>query len=309
MEFPRIVDFHVHLCRSVEEEKRVFPRVGWPDEWYWGNEERIISYMDVWNISHIVIVNFMDTRTVTRARLARASNQPGFEHTQAWDQSCREEMVDRVRRFNTWACELYRSQPRIIPFVMADPVLFGVDAVEEVERCLSLGAQGVKMHPRLCAHMPDDPRALPIYELCRDQSVTILTDTSGVPNGEGDVFGAPIYWRPVLKQFSELKLILAHMCGERWDEQLVLAREFGDNVFFDISGGLVDESHPIEAHREMPIQEGKRVFREIGPRRILFGSDLPIRVPDTVSQVLQLGLSDEENRWILRDNAVGLLGL
>ena len=29
-----IVDVHVHLCRGTDQEKVVFPRKGWPDDWY-----------------------------------------------------------------------------------------------------------------------------------------------------------------------------------------------------------------------------------------------------------------------------------
>ena len=43
---PEFIDVHVHLCRSVEQEKVVFPRPGYPDEWFWGNAERISAHMD-----------------------------------------------------------------------------------------------------------------------------------------------------------------------------------------------------------------------------------------------------------------------
>jgi predicted TIM-barrel fold metal-dependent hydrolase len=304
---PEIIDFHVHLCRSVAEEKLVFPRAGWPDDWYWASPDRIVPYMNSWGVSHVVTLNIIDTGAMTRARLQKRENHgpEAVEELQA-------EMRARVRRFNDWACELHRAEPRIIPFVMADPVLFGDEVGAEVERCLAQGAKGVKVHPGICGHFPADKRALPIYEVCSAANVPVLTDTSGKASRTGEVFGAPSNWRGVLQEFGDLRLVLAHLCGERWDEQITLAGEFKENLFFDMSGGFVDRRHPPASHREMPLEEGQRVFRVIGTERILFGSDGPAghrEIPDSVSQLLQLGLTEEENKRILRANAAELLSL
>ena len=304
----KIIDFHLHLCRSAEEESKVFPRKGWPDHWYWANPERIVSYMDNWNVAYGIQLNIMDTPRMIKSQLRRTGGA-----TEAEIDALKAKMRDRVEKFNTWACELHKAQPRIIPFVFADPVLFGSGVVDEVERCLAIGAKGVKMHPPICMHFPDDARALPIYELCSDRGIPILTDTSARATGpNGEVYGSPVNWRPVLRQFRQLKLVLAHLCGQRWDEQLEMASEFRDEVFWDMSGGLVDDTHPTMSHREMPIEEGSRVFRKIGTDRIFFGSDGPAgrrEIPDAVSQLLQLGLTDEENARILYDNAAELLQL
>jgi predicted TIM-barrel fold metal-dependent hydrolase len=304
---PEIIDFHVHLCRSVAEEKLVFPRAGWPDAWYWATPERVVPYMDTWNVSHVVTLNIMDTGAMTRARLRKSGDS-----SQAALEGLREEMRARVRRFNDWACEVHSGQTRIVPFIMADPVLFGDEVAAEVERCLAQGAKGVKVHPGICGHFPDDKRALPIYEVCSSRDIPVLTDTSGKASSGGDFFGAPSNWRGVLKNFSNLRIVLAHLCGERWDEQIALAEEFKENLFFDMSGGFVDDHHPVASHRAMLLQEGSRVFRVIGTDRILFGSDGPAgrrEIPDAVSQLLQLGLSDDENTRILRTNAAELLSL
>jgi predicted TIM-barrel fold metal-dependent hydrolase len=302
-----IIDVHVHLCRSVPQEKLVFLRAGWPDEWYWGNPEHIISYMDNWGVSHVVTQNIMDTGAMTRARLAREDNP-----SPARREELREEMRQRVRSFNDWACNLHAAEPRVIPFIMADPVLFGRDAAAEIERCLAMGAAGIKVHPDICGHAPGDERALPMYELCSALGIPVLTDTTGVARPNGQCFGTPSNWQPVIKQFRDMKLILAHLTGERWDEHIAVAREFGDNLFFDTSPGFVDPRHPAEQHRALPIAEGRRVLRAIGTDRILFGSDGPAahrEIADAVSQLLRLELTDEENRKILHDNAFELLGL
>jgi predicted TIM-barrel fold metal-dependent hydrolase len=304
---PEIIDMHVHLCRSVAEEKLVFPRVGWPDEWYWATPERVIPYMDCWNVSHVVTLNIMDTGAMTRARLRRTGDSSA-----AAVEGIREEMRARVRKFNDWACDTHRAEERIIPFIFADPVLFGDAVADEVERCIAQGARGVKVHPGISGHYPDDARARPIYEVCSSRDVPVLTDTSGKTSSSGEVFGAPSNWRNVLKSFKDLRIVLAHLCGERWDEQIAIAAEFKENLFFDMSGGFVDDRHPFASHRSLPLQEGSRVFRAIGTERILFGSDGPAghrEVPDSVWQLLQLQLSDDDNARVLRTNAADLLGI
>jgi predicted TIM-barrel fold metal-dependent hydrolase len=302
---PAIIDFHVHLSRSVNEEKLVYPRKAWPDEWYWGNPEGVIPYMDGWNVSHIVILNVMDTQAMIARQLDKNHGRDKLDA-----EELKIKMRDRVRRFNTWACDVHRSQSRIIPFVFADPVLFGEGVTEEIDRCVKLGARGIKVHPNICRHFPDDERALALYDYCATQGIPVLTETSGDLGANGEPFGAPVGWQPVLRQFKDLQLVLAHLCGERWDEHLVLAKEFKDNIFWDMSCGLVDETHPVSVHRQMPIREGARVFRTIGTDRILFGTDGPAlrhEVPDIVCQLFQLGLTDEENQRILHDNAASLL--
>ena len=51
------------------------------------------------------------------------------------------EMRDRVRAFNNWICETHEQNNRIIPYVMMDPVLFGSGLIDELERCIPLGAR------------------------------------------------------------------------------------------------------------------------------------------------------------------------
>lgn len=51
---PEIIDIHLHLTRDPQQEKVVFPKKGWPDEWYWANLQNIGAYMTSRGISHVV---------------------------------------------------------------------------------------------------------------------------------------------------------------------------------------------------------------------------------------------------------------
>ena len=42
MATPEVIDVHIHLARDTAQEKVVFSKSGYPDEWFWANPEKII---------------------------------------------------------------------------------------------------------------------------------------------------------------------------------------------------------------------------------------------------------------------------
>jgi predicted TIM-barrel fold metal-dependent hydrolase len=303
----QIFDFHLHLCRTADDESRVYYRPGWQVPWYWANEERLSAYLDFWHIYKVVVLNIMDTRKMMarRREMALRDTREAVE-----DADLVSEMRSRVRRFNRWLLNFAERESRIVPFVMADPVLFGDEIEEELRACLAGGAKGVKMHPGICGHLPSDPRAQRVYAYCERNAVPVLTDTSGAEGEDGVALGAPSNWLEVLGGFPKLQLVLAHLPGERWDEMIELADQYA-NCWFDIAGGFVDAWHPPTAHRQMPIAEAARVMRRIGIDRILFGSDAPAQgreIVDCAAQVLTTKLTDSEKAQILSGNAVRFFG-
>lgn len=210
-----------------------------------------------------------------------------------------------VRQVNRWAVGVGSRHPRLPQFIIADPYRFGDELVHEVEECLRLGARGVKIHPYHCGHVPDIPEMYPTYELCQDRGVPLLADTGGRPNTE------PRLWAPVLEKFPRLRLIVAHLPGELWDERLELAERFaGDNLVFDTAGGFVDALHPPYVHRELLAEHAARIIRRVGVDRVLFGSDGFFGDPmDTAKQIVAMPLTDAEKERILCGNAKAFLEL
>ncbi len=310
-----IVDVHIHMCRDAAQEKIVFPKRGWPDEWYWCNPAGITRYMDFNHISHVVTVNMMDTYVMTQARIARLPKNTSEEELKVTRAQLKEEMIDRVKKFNDWACETHKNNPRVIPFVQIDPILFGDKAIDELNRCIANGARGIKIHPNNCGHKPDHPNMMPVYQRMQEAGLWILTDSTGhgaprQSDANGVPFGSPMNWVPVLSTFPKLKFIMAHFCDIMWDDRVDMARQFKDNLWFDISGGLVDSTHPEGGHRAIPVEQATRVFRKVGIERLLYGSDAPPLDPmSTVNQVVALPLTEEEKTQILSGNAKRLLGL
>ena len=305
-DFTEIVNMHTHLCRDLQQEKQVYPHKGWPDDWYVGSPDRMIPNMNATGVSYIVTMNVMDTIAMVDARIRRARQQGASEEEIAKARiDLKEDMRQRAREMNDWSIEAQNKEPRLVTYMMIDPILMGETTMEEFERCVALGAKGVKVHPDIYEHLPDHPLMMPIYERCQELGLGVLSDSR---NGE---FGQPNGWIPVLKTFPHLKFIMAHLCDEMWDDRIDLARQFPYNLWFDMSSGLVDEHHPAGGHGCMPTTQAVRVFRKVGTERIMYGSDGRPGGDALYGarQVQELPFTDAEKEAILAGNAKKFFGL
>src|SRR6266511_1284043 len=64
-----------------------------------------------------------------------------------------------------------RSAGRLIPFVRLD---LAEKPIEEAERCLDLGARGIKLHPRAQRFLLNDERLGPVFAVAAERKVPIL---------------------------------------------------------------------------------------------------------------------------------------
>lgn len=302
---PPIIDVHVHLTRTVAQERVVFPRPDYPDEWRWANEERVAAHLDNEPIEAIIAVNYMVLPDMFDQRRRRDPETP--EH-QIWD-----DLRNRARDFNTWILDLHRREPRVIPFVCCDIGTWrDTDALmQEIERCIALGAKGVKMHPGLGRFFPADPRMFPLYARLEEAQLPILSDTGSLRGGPGDdIYGMPDHFRPVFERFPRLRFIMAHMPSAYWDQRLRIARDH-PQVLFDTAGGFSeDRYHARDARRACALEDAARIIRQIGVDRVLFGSDAPgADQRPQIHQLLRANLTETEQEQLLATNARTLLNL
>jgi hypothetical protein len=64
-----------------------------------------------------------------------------------------------------------RSDGRLIPFVR---LALDEGPIEEAQRCLDLGARGIKLHPRAQKFLLNDERLAPVFALAAERGVPIL---------------------------------------------------------------------------------------------------------------------------------------
>lgn len=172
------------------------------------------------------------------------------------------------------------------------------DPAGELERAVSLGLSGVKIHPDIQGVNLDDPRFFPLYAALEEKGLPVCFHMGD--NRAEYVFSRTERLLALTGRFPRLRVIAAHLGGYRaWEHVQALAA--CPNVWFDASSTM-DFLSP---------EEEERLIRALGVSRVMFGTDYPVRsVREELPRFLALpGLTDEEKKAILYDNAIGFLGL
>jgi uncharacterized protein len=211
--------------------------------------------------------------------------------------------IAQTRSSNDALIALSAQHPGMLPIATVHPY-DGQDAIAELERVASRGIKVLKLHPHTQKFDVTDPRVLVLVKRAGELGVIVLMDNANILPGDSEnLFNLAI-------NSPKTKFIFAHMGGLnfRFWNILALARTaqnfFADNIYFDISGGVV-----IAAGS--PIQdEFVWTIRNVGVDHVLLGSDFPqLSLPQTVAAFHRLGLTEEEKAKISYGNAQKLFGL
>lgn len=183
---------------------------------------------------------------------------------------------------------------------------------DEFRRCVQdLGFVGLKFQGAVVQTAPTDSYAMRIWETALELQVPVLAH--GGPHQEemyrhlspNSLFerehAAPSEWLPVVREFPDLKLVLAHLGGAAWyKDDLMRLLEQGPNVLLDTSLWTLGLS--ADGLTEL--------INEVGPERIVFGSDYPgSDARRDVADFERLSLSAEAREMIGWKNAVRFFGL
>lgn len=170
------------------------------------------------------------------------------------------------------------------------------DQRADVEHLVSLGLQGVKLHPDIQQFAIDDKRCLKIYDLCQEFKLPVLMHTG---DNRYD-YSNPNRLLPVLKEYKNLTVIGAHFGGwSMWDKAC--------EVYAGIENFYVDCSSSLYA---ISSETAKRVVRTYGAEHVLFATDYPMWNPsEEIERFMAIGLTDEENRMIFSENVKKLFNI
>jgi predicted TIM-barrel fold metal-dependent hydrolase len=273
-----IIDSHVHLHPTEEVGKMVLEKIGLPYYSY-GTPDDYLNDMKSAGIDRAVMVSFAPD--------------------------------NQLKNNNFWTVAITRpgrnkpaKYPMLIPFISVSPTMKGRTMIEELEHKYKWGMKGLKIHPVAQGFAPDDWRMWPVYEWMMKHGLPI-TAHSGMNVDGKSTFGEPERWVPVLEEFSDLKLILAHMGGRSWDQTVEIADKF-PQVMFDTAIAISYINSPTTLDDEAAVD----LIRTIGSDRILFGSDYPwINPKKDIKRINGLNISDEDKKLILGENAVKLFNL
>jgi uncharacterized protein len=167
------------------------------------------------------------------------------------------------------------------------------DVEDEIERLISIGLKGLKLHPDLQDYPMDDEKVWPIYKAAERRLPILMHMGDAVRD-----YSSPKRLLNVLERFPHLTVIAAHLGGYRdWDEATLLADA---PVYLDTSSALF----------ELDPGTALGIIRRHGVERILFGTDYPMwNHSGELARFDRLDLSDTERALILHGNASRLLGL
>ncbi len=180
---------------------------------------------------------------------------------------------DRILR---WASE---SDGRLYPYCRLDP---GEEPVVEAERCLALGARGIKLHPRAQAFGFGDAAAESIWKVAEEAKVPILIHAGrGMPRMD------PL--ADLALRYPDVPLVLAHAAIA---DQGMFASRLRDhpNVVYDTS--------------TFSVFDQLELFARVPAERIVFASDVPYGRPlSALHTALRMadyaGLDERERTYLV----------
>ncbi len=180
-----------------------------------------------------------------------------------------------------------------VGFASLHPDMEGL--AEEVDRVISLGLKGIKLHPDFQLFALDDENACRMYEIVGDR-LPFLIHT-------GDKrykYSNPSLLKKVAERYPDVKFIGAHFGGySEWDEAENCLCGL-KNVWFDCSSSF------FEISKEKAVE----LIKAYGADRIFFGTDYPMWNAENELEIFNsLEISDEDKEKILWKNISDFLQL
>lgn len=198
----------------------------------------------------------------------------------------------QVQSINNFIAAQQAEHPEFIGYGSIHPDY--EDIPGEIDRIISLGLHGIKLHPDFQKFNIDDESAYPIYEAAQGR-LPILFHTG---DNRYD-FSKPRRLYNIVEKFPKLITTAAHLGGYRcWEEAQVY---FGHpRVYIDTSSALMFVSP----------EDASKIIHAHGVDHVFFGTDSPMwRHKDELERFNKLEITADERRMILSDNALRFFGL
>ena len=182
----------------------------------------------------------------------------------------------QVHDVNTFLASAAASHPSFVGFGSIYPGMDGFE--EELDRIVSLGLRGLKIHPDFQKLPIDDPSGIETYRAVARRGLPVLFHMGD----DRYDYSTPQRLMNLLRQVPDLRVIAAHFGGWRaWE--LSYENPLPENVLYDTSS-----TTPM-----IPRDFVLRMLDRFGPERFLFGSDFPMWEPvKMVEQFRGLGLDE-----------------
>ena len=200
----------------------------------------------------------------------------------------------QVQSINNFIADSVKGYPELfVGFCSLHPSMSKKEIEVEIDRALSLGLKGIKLHPDFQEFKIDDRNAYNIYEVAEGR-LPILFHT-------GDFryeWSSPFRLARALKDFPELIVIGAHFGGwSEWEDGVKHLADL-ENVYVDTSSSLYT----------LTPKQAKEYINAFTPDRVLFGTDYPMwNIENELKYMEAIDLTDDERNKIMYRNACRLL--
>jgi predicted TIM-barrel fold metal-dependent hydrolase len=221
------------------------------------------------------LVELLDEAGIDRAAIMTYVDLPGA------NPDAIELIADAVERY----------PDRLIGFVRLNPN-FRSEARLALDRAvLEHGFRGVKLHPTTTLAHPAGDATVELMERCAELAVPVLFHCGDDP------YTTPQAIEAGAARVPACAVVLGHMGGYFHADDAIAAAARQSNLYLETSA--------------MPYPEKiAAAVRRLGASRVLYGSDGPGCNPALeVQKIRMLGLTQDEERLILGENGVQLLGL
>ena len=309
------IDSHAHLYRTVEEGRK--EKEGY-QVWEYGAKadvhvtdcvgtvDEITEQMRDTGISKAVVVNLFSANVTRDAALAELPSGLHGEQREKRLADIDAWVIEELKTFNRWCCDLTKHNAGLIPFVAADVVALPGDQCAAHVRDLveNHGAAGVKLHGAFQGFSMADHLLWPTYAACQELGIAIIGHSG--PDRDSNGFAEPRAFGEMLGAFPELNVVLAHLGGGAWQQALEVAQTY-PNAYFDCCEIMEWTDSPNGPSERQLAQ----LIKDIGPQRVMMGSDFPwYDLDHSIDRVMSLPLlSNEEKEAMIGANAVKILRL
>jgi predicted TIM-barrel fold metal-dependent hydrolase len=179
---------------------------------------------------------------------------------------------------------------RIIGYASLHSTRFGQEALEELDRCANdYGMRGLKIYstPQMSIA---EPATIPIFEKTVELGFPILAHAT------------PHECEYLMAAVPEAKLMMAHAAAQPfsqgdWNRAIMAAKRF-PNLYLETASSTIDTGF-LET-----------CVHELGPERIIFGTDIPLLDPYfQLSKIRDASIETAQLNKILGENILRLTGL
>jgi predicted TIM-barrel fold metal-dependent hydrolase len=183
-----------------------------------------------------------------------------------------------------------QAPERLIPFCAVNP-WHRQAAVDELYRRAEQGYRGVKLHPTLHGYHLSDPGLVdPIFAAVRETGMVVIC------HGASDLYNSPLEFARIALRFPQVPLLMAHS-GTFWshDQAVEVARDV-PNIFLETA--------------RVPVFEVAESVRELGPEKVVWGTDSPFVDYDMeFTKMRRVADSEAAHEMVVGGNLARILGL